>query len=129
RRGPASLTLRLGGEPAEDLRRALVDAGPGLPAQVDAGAARVEHRAHQLPGACGGSHGWSAHARARRHRAIEIVHRCLDTRADVEEETAAPGRGACERVGHVVDVDEIARLAAVAVDGARQPGEEPGGED
>ena len=44
------------------------------------------------------------------------LHARLDAGADVEHEPAAPVDGAHERVDDVVDVDEVARLLAVAED-------------
>ena len=110
-----------GVEPAQGGGHALGHVGPRLPAELDAGPARVERRASQLAGA--------APARTRRRRrASGLGHRAVERLTDVSvpvpmfiKQPATPLGGPDERVDHVVDEHEVAGLLAGAEDGAAQP--------
>ena len=56
------------------------------------------------------------------HEALQLPDRGLRAGADVDDQPAASRRRPHEGVDGVVDVDEVARLAPVAVDGAGLPG-------
>ena len=63
------------------------------------------------------------------HGGVEIVDAGLVAGADVEHQAASPPGRPGKGVDDVVDEDEVAGLAAVAVDGAGLAGQEPAGED
>src|SRR5439155_11690401 len=116
-------------EPAQDLRRPLVELGPRLPAQLHGGAARVEGGAGELSGPGGRISRRAGNAGGGRHGAVELVDGRLDAGADVDQQPVTLGGRPGEGVDDVVDIDEVPRLLAVPVDRALLAGQQQAGED
>src|SRR5688572_21749918 len=117
-----------GGLGLEDLGDALLEGGPGLPAEVDLGPAGIERHAVDLVRAP--LAGLRAHVNTRRlgHGFQHVPYRRLDAAPDVEEEAGPPVGRSHEGVDHVVDIDEVARLGAVTPHDDRQAVEQRLGE-
>ncbi len=91
--------------------------------------ARVEAVPLQLAGPQRAPLDHQLHAGAVGHDGGQPVDRGLRPRADVADEPASPVGGPHEGVDHVVDVDEVAGLLAVAEDDEGQAPQQALGED
>src|SRR5689334_5567910 len=92
------LALGQGAEVVERAADAVVERRPGLPAEVDAGAGRIERRALELARTGRRVVRALPVAGQPRHRVVELLHARLDTGADVEDQSAALVGRAHERV-------------------------------
>ena len=89
---------------------AVVEGRPRRPSEVDAGTHRRHTESSQLAGPLGDERRRRGAADCRH----ELPQRGLDARADVDHQATAAVPGPGEGVDDVVDVNEVARLAAVA---------------
>src|SRR3954471_21080313 len=113
----------------EGAGHALFEGRERLPAEVDRSAAGIEGAALDLAGARWGVLRGLLEPRELGHHVEELLHARLDTRADVQHESAALVDRTHERVDDIVDIDVVARLRAVTEDQRTLAVEQPARED
>ncbi len=106
----------------------LVERDPGAPAELSGCERHAEHRAACVSEPRRLEPGRVATARDGAAGLVQLEHARLRAGADVEGATIAPGGGE-QRVDDVPDVDEVPRLATVAVDHRLVPARHPFEED
>src|SRR5205085_1943831 len=95
---------------------ALFEVRPRLPAEMDAGATRIERAALELSGAGRLVARGVLESGEARHHVVQLLDAGLDAGADVHQQAAALLARTYERVDDVVDVHEVAGLRTVAED-------------